>query len=151
MKVHVESVFDSPAEKVWVQLLTSASFEYIIKPLVYAKPCSPKSFPAQWQQGQTLVIRPYLFCFIPMSLKTIKMESINNQSMELQTREYDAMVKVWDHKVTVKSMASNKTKYSDIIEIKAGMLTPAVWLFARWFYRHRQNRWRKLLSVSEGR
>jgi hypothetical protein len=32
--------------------------------------------------------------------------------------------------------------YSDVIDIDAGRLTVSVW--ATWFYRHRQRRWRAL-------
>ena len=34
--------------------------------------------------------------------------------------------------------------YRDRIEIEAGFLTPFVGLYARWFYRTRQRRWRAL-------
>jgi len=37
-------------------------------------------------------------------------------------------------------------EYSDEIEIRAGLLTPVIWAFAHGFYRHRQRRWRVLLS-----
>lgn len=146
MKLFVESVFDCPPRKVWNELLNSSSFNHVIKPLVYAKPCTPSTYPERWHEGLTLVIKPYLFSFIPMPKKTIKMEKIDHESMFLQTREYDAMVKVWDHSISVVDSENGKTKYSDTIEIEAGILTPLVWLFAKWFYRHRQNRWSKMAS-----
>ena len=146
MKVHVESVLDCPAPEVWNELLNSSSFVHIIKPLVYTKPVSPSRYPDRWYEGLELVIKPYLFSFLPMSKKTILIEKVDHDSLFMQTREFDAMVKVWDHAISVKSHGNNQSKYSDTIEIKAGILTPLVWLFAKWFYRHRQNRWKDLAS-----
>jgi hypothetical protein len=35
---------------------------------------------------------------------------------------------------------------TDRIELHAGLLTPAVWLFAFMFYRYRHRRWRRLIA-----
>ena len=144
MKVYVESVFDCPAPKVWHELLNSSSFVHIIKPLVYTKPVNPSQYPERWHQGLKLVIKPYLFSFLPMSKKTIFIEKVDSDSLFMQTRESDALVKVWDHAISVQDFGKEQTKYTDTIEIKAGIFTPIVWLFAKWFYRHRQNRWKEL-------
>jgi hypothetical protein len=144
VKVYVESVLDCPAIKIWHELLNSSSFVYIIEPLVYTKPVSPKQYPERWHEGLELVIKPYLFSFLPMPQKTIFMERVDEDALIMQTRETDAMVKMWDHAISVQCYGKGQTKYSDTIEIDAGMFTPLVWLFAKWFYRHRQNRWKKL-------
>jgi hypothetical protein len=34
----------------------------------------------------------------------------------------------------------------DTVEVRAGVLTPFIWLFAQLFYRHRQRRWRALVA-----
>jgi hypothetical protein len=39
---------------------------------------------------------------------------------------------------------------SDEIEIEAGWLTFFVWLFAQWFYRHRQRKWRNVARRLSG-
>jgi len=41
--------------------------------------------------------------------------------------------------------AQRKTVYTDETAVKAGVLTPMIWLFAAIFYRYRQRRWRKLV------
>ena len=150
MKVHVESVLDCSAPKVWNELLNSSSFVYIIKPLVYAKPCCPAQYPDRLYEGLTLIIRPFLFSFVPMSKKTINIETVDHDSFFMQTREFDSLVDVWDHEIRVRKTTNGQTKYSDTIEIKAGIFTPLVCLFAKWFYRHRQNRWKKLAFQIKG-
>lgn len=37
--------------------------------------------------------------------------------------------------------------YTDEVEIRAGRLTPLVWLFGHLFFRYRQMRWRTLAPV----
>ena len=144
MKVYVETVLDCSAPKIWNELLNLSSFTYIIKPLVYAQLCSPSQYPERLYEGLTLIIRPYLFSFLPMSKKTINIETVDHDSFFMQTREFDSLVHIWDHSIMVKQTDNGQTKYSDTIKIEAGIFTPVVWLFAKWFYRHRQNRWKKL-------
>jgi hypothetical protein len=36
--------------------------------------------------------------------------------------------------------------YRDRVEVRAGVLTPFIWVFAQIFYRHRQRRWRRLAA-----
>ena len=40
---------------------------------------------------------------------------------------------------------ANGTLYADEIEIRAGLLTVFVWLFAHGFYRYRQMRWQRVI------
>jgi len=71
-------------------------------------------------------------------------ERIDQEKREIQTREYDAMIRRWDHRLHFEPAGDNKCRYTDDIEIQAGVLTPLVWLWAEWFYRHRQKRWRRV-------
>ena len=144
MKVHVESVLDCPPQKIWAALTHSASFLRVIKPIVSVKPLSPSQHPKKWQEDSAVFIKPYLFGLIPMSEKKIYFETIDHDSRFIQTRESDALVKVWDHSISVNPQGEYQTKYADTIEIKAGIFTPLVWLFAEYFYRHRQRRWKEL-------
>ncbi|WP_375402516.1 hypothetical protein [uncultured Sphingomonas sp.] len=52
----------------------------------------------------------------------------------------------WDHLITIETLEPARCRYTDIVEIEAGLLTPFVWSFARLFYTHRQRRWRALVS-----
>ena len=144
MKVHVESVLDCPPQKIWEALTHSASFLRVIKPIVSIKPLTPSQHPEKWREDLTVFVKPYLFGFIPMGPKKIYFETIDHDSRFIQTRESDAFVNVWDHSISVINQGECQTKYSDTIEIKAGIFTPFVWLFAEYFYRHRQRRWKEL-------
>jgi hypothetical protein len=71
-------------------------------------------------------------------------ERVDRVRREIQTREKDILCRQWDHLIQVRESEDGRTLYSDSIEIDAGMLTLPVWLFANWFYRHRQNRWKMI-------
>ena len=80
----------------------------------------------------------------PLGYAKLKFERIDQNAGEMRTRESDQLCCRWDHCIRVKPLSNGQTGYSDTVEIDAGWLTPLVWLFARWFYRHRQRRWQKI-------
>src|SRR5205814_10309082 len=88
--------------------------------------------------------RIYLFGIIPLGTHTIFLERIDSEAREIQSRESEWLVRRWDHLIRVRPAADGQTLYSDEILIEAGWLTAFVWLFAHWFYRHRQRRWRRV-------
>lgn len=58
---------------------------------------------------------------------------------------YSPLISKWDHLITAQEV-NGGTLYRDSVTIKAGVLTPFVWLFARLFYAHRQRRWATLAA-----
>lgn len=84
-----------------------------------------------------------MFGFIPLGVRAIYLERIDQEHFEIQSREKDPLIKKWDHLIKVWSQ-EGKTYYSDEVEIDAGLLTFFVSSWANWFYRHRQGKWRKL-------
>src|SRR5207302_1640781 len=59
--------------------------------------------------------------------------------------------KVWEEvqrpallREIIRPSGDGQTLYSDEILIETGWVTAFVWLFAQWFYRHRQRRWRRV-------
>lgn len=85
-----------------------------------------------------------------LSTRRIKndfLEHVDPSKMQIQSRESDALIKRWDHLITIRKIDENHCHYIDEIEIDAGLLTPFVWTWAIWFYRHRQRRWRALVRL----
>ena len=58
---------------------------------------------------------------------------------------HSRLVKVWDHKITLEDFRG-MTRYTDVVEVHAGPLTPVAFLFAKAFYAHRQRRLRRLVA-----
>ncbi|WP_374137484.1 hypothetical protein [Sphingomonas sp.] len=56
------------------------------------------------------------------------------------------LIKRWDHWITIEPIAPDRCRYTDEVEVSAGIFTPFIWLFALVFYAHRQSRWRALVK-----
>jgi len=74
------------------------------------------------------------------------LNKIDEKKKEILSSENGTLTKVWNHKITVEKIEEKTVRYTDEIEIKAGLLTFFVWLFSHIFYRHRQRRWKQLLG-----
>ena len=144
MKVFVASVLDCPPEKVWDEVQKSSLLLEVTRPLVRLMPADTTAFPERWSQGTLCLCRCYLFGFLPLGMHKIFFERIDPSRREIGTRESDPLIRRWDHVVRVEPADGGRTRYSDDIDIDAGVLTLPVWLFARWFYGHRQRRWRRV-------
>ena len=142
MRVHLETVLPCDADDAWVEVQTSRLLCEIASPLVRLAPVNARTeLPRSWRTLGTERLRPYLFGFIPWGVRTLCFEQINDRRREIQTREYDSLVARWDHHIRLEPIDADHCRYIDDVEIVAGVLTPLVWLFAQWFYRHRQQRW----------
>jgi hypothetical protein len=144
LTVRVHSVLDCPPEKVWAELQTSAVHREIIRPVMRFRSLDPAGAVERWAPGGSYRFRCYLFGVIPLGKHTIFIERIDPGAREIQSREHGALVRRWDHLIRLRPTADGRTLYLDEVEIGAGPLTPLMWAFAQWFYRHRQRRWRRI-------
>ena len=142
MKVYVESVLECSSDKIWDEVQKSSSFLEVIYPLVKVTPLPSQAFPQRWRAGSTVKCKSYVFGLVPLGTRSVFFERIDQAQREIQTREHDPLIRRWDHLIRVRAADSGQTRYIDEIHIDAGLLTVAVWLFAHWFYRHRQRRWK---------
>ncbi|XUU61442.1 hypothetical protein ACRAQ6_03995 [Erythrobacter sp. HA6-11] len=109
-------------------------------------PASGK-FPARWSEGQHPA-GMLAFGFLPMGEQTIGIEFPPAQGDRriLRDNGHGALIKRWDHWIFVEPEGEG-TRYTDRVDIDAGLLTPFIALFARMFYGHRQKRWRNLVET----
>jgi hypothetical protein len=145
MRVYVETVLPCPAGKVWNEVRRSDLLLEVARPLVKLVPVDALQFPECWDEGATFRCKSYLFGIIPLGTRTVFLERIDWTAWEIQTRETDPLIHRWDHLIRVRYIGAGLTRYSDEIFIKAGLATFFVWLFAQWFYRHRQRKWRQVV------
>jgi hypothetical protein len=142
-KVSISSYLDAPAEKVWEKIQDVATLVEICKPLARFKPVSGK-MPLHWKEKATLSFKFYAYGMIPFGKHDIFLERVDPLALEIQSREKNSIVKVWDHLIRIEPVSENRVKYTDEIVVYAGIFT---WFVARWsvmFYRHRQRKWSKI-------
>lgn len=58
---------------------------------------------------------------------------------------HSGLTSVWDHRIELTDFYG-MTRYTDVVELHAGVLTPLMWVFAQAFYRHRQRRLNRLVA-----
>ncbi len=149
MKVIVKTVLDAPVERVWEELKTPRLLNHVAAPLIFFDLLDPATMPAQWEEGRYLVRMRFLGV-IPLGRQWIvtstpRPEDQARRVFRIRDRGTGDIATVWDHLIVIEARTDGRTNYRDEVEVKAGLFTLGVWLFAHWFYRHRQSRWRRLV------
>ena len=147
MKVAISTVLAAPAQRIWQAAQTTALLHYVSGPMVTFHPKAP--LPERWADGRYLV-GMRLFGVLPIGEQWIVIEHVEVDERGgryvLRDNGYSGMIRRWDHHITLSARADGRSDYRDSLDLDAGPLTPFVWLFAQAFYRHRQSRWRRLVS-----
>jgi hypothetical protein len=149
VKAVVTTILDAPVERIWAELKTPRVLKHVAAPLIAFDHIDPATMPALWGDGRYLVRMRFLG-LIPIGRQMIvtSMPQPEDQArgvFRLRDNATGDIAKVWDHLIVIEARRDGRPAYRDEVEVKAGVLTLGVWLFAHWFYRHRQARWRRLV------
>lgn len=145
MRVALTTTLGAPADRVWEEVQTSRLLSYVAAPLVRFRPTNPSELPVTWADG-AYEVRMLLFGWLPAGRQLIRIShSTDGRARILRDDGTGQLAKTWDHTIRVEPDARGGTAYTDVVDVRAGVLTPFVWLFAHVFYGHRQRRWRMLV------
>lgn len=144
--VYKKSIFPADADSVFSLLRNLETLQHIAKPYASFTP-TDGNCNVRWEKGQTISFEFKLFCLLPYGIHTIHVIDFSKDS--IYTNESNTYVPIWNHRIKLKALPDGSTEYSDEVVIGAGWKTELVWLWANFFYTHRQKKWIKLLS--EGR
>jgi hypothetical protein len=145
MRAFVQTKLSCAADQAWDRVQTLSLLREVCWPLVTLQPgAGETAIPERWESGATVSLRPRLFGMIPIGTRVLHWENIDAAAREMQTREYDPLIRRWDHRIHVEPVDGGSCSYTDDVEIDAGVLTLPVWLFAQLFYRHRHRRWKRV-------
>lgn len=141
--VHVETILPTSADRVWSAMLSPATFLYVCKGLF--------GFPAL--AGRTEALRQgesgtgWLMALhvVPAYRHTIEVVEVDESTGTIRTHERGGALRAWNHTLHVEPLGANLCRYSDTVDIDAGVLTGVVVALANSIYRYRQRRWRKLV------
>ena len=142
--VEVSSVFEAQADTVWAQLQKVSTLQYIAAPM--AAFTQVEGAALVWRQGAQAAFALRIFGVFPMGIHRIYVQQFDQGSMRVQTCEGNRMVPIWNHEITVSPAGAGKVRYTDRVELGAGVFTLPVYWWANCFYRHRQRKWLKLLN-----
>lgn len=130
------------ADAVWAAVKTPAAFRKVTRGLLVMPVIRGRQ--DDWREGETVVGWVFLFGFLPFARHHLHIASIDDATRTLRSREFGGLIRVWNHDIEVTPIDAVRCRYRDRIEIEAGILTPAIVVYARWFYWMRQRRWRSL-------
>ena len=133
----------APPEAVWTRLLETATLEHVAAPLLRFRP-EGRPLPRRWTPGTWRVqLRGPLG--LPLGWQEIQVSFPDAPPPLRRVRDdgRGALARRWDHVIEIAPEGAG-TRYVDRVMIEAGWRTPAIRLFARLFYAHRQRRLRRL-------
>jgi hypothetical protein len=141
--VHVESILPTTADKVWQAMLSPVTFLYVCRGLFGMPALNGRSAPLEAGERGT----GWLMAFhvIPAYRHTLEILEKDEATRTVRTHEYGGMLKAWDHTLHVEPVSEDACRYSDTVDIDAGIATAVVATVAAGIYRYRHRRWRRLV------
>lgn len=146
--IELEIVLPAETAIVWDHILQPRLLCFVAKGILTFQPIDPDVFPERWSVGRYRV-QKHLFGVIPIGWQDIGFELLPDQGQVHRVRDNGRgwLIPTWDHTIKVEPVDGG-TRYVDHVRIEAGVLTPLVAAFARYFYKHRQQRWQKLVAAN---
>lgn len=147
MLIRRSMILDVPAERAWAMVRQSRLLEHVAHPLQVFEPVEPSRLPEIWTDGGYRV-RCRTFGLIPTGEQWIVISTVDAgpERYVLRDNGHGDLARRWDHLITIRPVSANRCRYTDEVEVRAGLLTLFVAAFAWIFYRHRQRRWRQLVA-----
>jgi hypothetical protein len=142
--VHLATELPTDADRVWAAMCHPASFLYVCRGVIGFPALIGRTEPMR--QGEKGTSWMWLFHVIPLSQHTIHVTDIDESTRSIRTREHGGFLRAWNHTLHVEPISASRCRYSDTVDIDAGILTPAVAKAALAIYAYRQRRWRKLVA-----
>jgi hypothetical protein len=145
MKASTTSIVPAPQARVWELLQKSSTLVFVAKPWVTFSSAHP--FPENWEVGVRYETLVHPFNAKSGSPYQITFSMIDVNTHHMATSESGGLIKEWNHSMSVESVSDTHCRYTDTVDVKAGLLTPPLWVYVKLYYQHRHKRWLKLLEV----
>ena len=147
MIARISTIMRTNEDKMWQELQKVSSLMYVASPILKFRSQTGYSLPDKWILGREYKLRISAFGIIPLGDHIIRLVELNKETKRIVSNEHGMLTRVWNHTITYYAIGEQTIKYTDEINIEAGMTTLWIWLFAHIFYRHRQRRWKELLAT----
>ena len=143
MTVSVATDLPISAERACALASKPALLAHVLWPWLTMTPATP--LPESVAEGEEISVRLRFLGVIPGWTHTLRIERL--AAHEIASREHGGPVRAWNHRLTFEPTSSGTCRYTDTVEVRAGLATPLVGLFAHLIYRYRQARWRAIAGV----
>ena len=146
IRIIISSMLNSSSEKIWNKLLDVETLVYICKPMVTFKNTT-KEKNMKWELNREYIFKLFIYGFIPFGNHKIILEKIDENNKMIISKEHNNIVKIWNHKIIMENKGENDIKYTDEVDIYAGVFTLFVAIWSIIFYKHRQRKWKKIAKI----
>ncbi|MBQ9315495.1 MAG: hypothetical protein IJ203_01590 [Atopobiaceae bacterium] len=144
MNVTRSSVFPATREEVFARLQRLDTLQRVAWPYATFDPVGEDA--GVWEPGATSSYRFRLLGFIPFGTHVIHVVRFGLDE-GIYTHEGNEHVPTWNHEIRLEALPGGRCRYTDCVDIDAGLKTPFIWLWAQAFYAHRQRTWVRLLRA----
>ncbi len=146
MRLRLTVLLPCPPERLVAELAQSRWLDRLDGPVLRFTPVEPAAFPERWRVGDYRVALR-LAGRLPLGEHVLGVRHVLGPGDVLEEGEteiwhdagHSALVRTWDHRVVVEGV-HGMTRCTDVVEIRAGLLTLPAWLFAQVLYRVRGQR-----------
>ena len=152
MRVRLSCLLPCTAQRLVSELARPALLNYLSSPLLVFEPVEPAEPVERWSVGMHR-FRLLMAGRLPIGEYVINVQRTVADPQEVATSPvvwHDAgcsdLIRVWDHQIVLEDFIG-MTRYTDHVEIRAGLLTVPAWLFAQAFSFHRQRRLNRLVAA----
>lgn len=144
----LSSRLDAPAEEVWLHLQSPLLMQHVAAPVLAFRALAGSPLPDPWVEGD-FQVSMHLFGVLPLGNQTVGIRLVKAQGWPRHVLDdgHSWLIRSWKHRIVLEPAGPSETRYTDGIAIRAGVLTPMVWLFARLLFAHRQRRLRALAQA----
>lgn len=140
MLVRVHTHLPISAETACALALRPQTLRYVLRPLLSTN----DDVPDRVEEGDEIAARLYVFGVLPAWRHRIRLVSV--LPTEIHSQESGGPVRSWRHRLIFEETSAGHCRYTDEVEIDAGLLTPLVAAVAHLMYRWRSRRWRTLAA-----
>ena len=146
IKIIISSILNKPIEKIWSKLLGVETLIYICKPMAIFKISTNEKY-MKWELNKEYVFKLLIYGFIPFGNHKIILEKIDETNKVIISKEHNKIVKIWNHIIKMENKGEKNIRYTDEVEIYAGIFTLFVAIWGIIFYKHRQKKWKKIAKI----
>jgi hypothetical protein len=149
MRMERTSEFDATAALMADLLFDPQTMVFLLRPLVTVEPIEPSTLPPKWVGGNYRTTMR-LFGILPLGWQSIVVTEVVSDAAAGRWGFRDdgagRLARRWDHRTLLEALPDGRSRYTDTVEVEAGLLTPAAWLFAWTVFAWRHHRWHRLLA-----
>ena len=146
IKIIVSSILNNSAEKIWNKLLNVETLIYICKPMITFK-SKTKEKNMKWELNKEYIFKLFIYGFLPFGNHIIILDKIDENEKVIISKEHNNIITIWNHTIRMENNGEKSIKYTDEVEIYAGIFTFFVAIWSIIFYKHRQKKWAKIAQT----